>query len=317
MNPANIKPIRILLIEDNPGDARLLQEMLADAKDRRFDLECADRLSTGLERLANSGADVVLLDLGLSESQGLETLSRVRAQAPKTPIVVMTGLGDETTAVKAVQEGAQDYLVKGEIDTRLLARSIRHAIERNRLMVELERAQEREKHNSELLSLERLSRQNVTSVTAELYGDAPLRQTVPDVFAEFVRRYEDLMDLTLEQRAFKVQHNVSEKLRVMAEEMGFVRAGPRDVVEIHTRALREKCNEATQAKSVAYSEEGRLIALELMGYLAAFYRRYASGVHTTFPSKAMAVSINKPSVKESHNEQDRTEALCHRSDAEV
>ncbi len=121
---------RVLLIEDNPGDARLIQEMLSEASDISFDLECADRLSTGLAHLAAEDTDVILLDLGLPDSQGLETFTRVHAQAPEAPIVVLTGLDDVTLATRAVREGAQDYLVKNELYGNLLVRATHYAIER-------------------------------------------------------------------------------------------------------------------------------------------------------------------------------------------
>ncbi|MFQ5839519.1 MAG: response regulator [Candidatus Methylomirabilales bacterium] len=124
--------IRVLLIEDNLGDARLIREMLAEARGAPFELECADRLSTGLERLAAGGIDVLLLDLLLPDSQGLDTVGRVRALAPEVPIVVFTVLGDETLAVQAIREGAQDYLIKGQMDGHLLVRAMRYAIERKR-----------------------------------------------------------------------------------------------------------------------------------------------------------------------------------------
>ena len=125
--------IRIFLIEDNPGDARLIRGLLAEAGNSLFDLGHADCLSIGLKRLAEGGIDVLLLDLSLPDSQGLDSLSKVLAKAPKVPIVVMSGLEDESVAIKTVQEGAQDYLIKGSVDARLLARSLRYAIERQHL----------------------------------------------------------------------------------------------------------------------------------------------------------------------------------------
>ncbi|MFQ6080818.1 MAG: PAS domain S-box protein [Candidatus Bathyarchaeia archaeon] len=124
------KHIKVLLLEDNPGDARLIREELAEVRDALFDLECADRLSAGLERLAAGGIDVVLLDLSLPDSRRFDTFAKVHAQAPEVPIVVLTGLDDEELAVKAVRRGAQDYLVKGQVDSNLLVRAMRYAIER-------------------------------------------------------------------------------------------------------------------------------------------------------------------------------------------
>ena len=124
--------IKVLLIEDNPGDTRLIKEMLAQARGVIFDLECADRLSAGLKRIGGGGIDIVLLDLSLPDNHGFDTFMEVQAKAPDVPIIVMSGQDDEELAVKAVQEGAQDYLVKGQVDSNLLVRSIRYAIERQR-----------------------------------------------------------------------------------------------------------------------------------------------------------------------------------------
>ena len=127
------KQIKVLLIEDNPGDVRLIREMLRDAGATQFELEHADQLSSGLERLAERKFDLLLLDLGLPDSQGLYTLTETIAQAPELPIVVLTGLADEMAGIKAVQEGAQDYLLKGQLSGSLLMRAMRYALERKRM----------------------------------------------------------------------------------------------------------------------------------------------------------------------------------------
>ncbi len=124
--------INLLLIEDNPGDARLIQEYLRDVKNVEFSFQHADRLAAGLEILESSDIQVILLDLKLPDSTGLGSLEKIFNVAPHVPIVVLTGLNDETTAIKAVQKGAQDYLVKDKVESNLLVRSVRYAIERKR-----------------------------------------------------------------------------------------------------------------------------------------------------------------------------------------
>jgi len=133
------KAITVLLIEDNPGDVRLIREFLSETKGVAFNLECADHLTTGAARFREGGIDVVLLDLGLPESQGLDTFMQARTEMPDVPIVVLTGLKDEAVGTEAVRGGAQDYLIKGEVDGKTLARAIHYAIERERISSRLYR----------------------------------------------------------------------------------------------------------------------------------------------------------------------------------
>jgi two-component system sensor histidine kinase UhpB len=144
-------PMKILLIEDNPGDARLIREMLADAGRQGFAIEWVPRLSDGLERLDQGEIDLVLLDLGLPDSQGLDTFIKIHAQASQVPFVVLTGLADETLALSAMRQGAQDYLVKGATDASALLRAIRYATERKKAEIALDT--ERKKLYSLLNSL--------------------------------------------------------------------------------------------------------------------------------------------------------------------
>lgn len=127
------KPLTILHIEDNSGDARLVQELLGEAKDFPCQIECVDRLANGLTRLAQGGIDVVLLDLALPDGRGLDNFTQVHTQTPEVPVILMTGtMQDEELAAKAIQQGTQDYLPKGMVDSRSLVRAIRYAIERKR-----------------------------------------------------------------------------------------------------------------------------------------------------------------------------------------
>ncbi len=149
--------VKVLLMEDNPGDARLIRELLAEGKGGSFRLESVDRLSAGIERLASGKVDVVLLDLGLPDSQGFDTFIKVHNSVPQIPIVILSGLTDEELAAKTVRDGAQDYLVKGHVDSNLLGRSLRYAIERKRGEVELQKYRDH---------LEELVEQRTTELTA-------------------------------------------------------------------------------------------------------------------------------------------------------
>jgi signal transduction histidine kinase len=153
-------PVNVLLVEDNPGDARLTREMLSDARSGRFNVMTAVTLADALALLqvddtAAADLDVVLLDLSLPDSKGLEGVLRLQAANPRLPIVVLTGLDDEALSFEAVQAGAQDYLVKG-CEGEVMARAIRYAIERKRahiqILVEKERAEFANRSKSEFLA---------------------------------------------------------------------------------------------------------------------------------------------------------------------
>ena len=117
------KPITVLLVEDNPGDASLILRMLSTINGH-FNAIHVTKLSEGLERLQKGDIDLVLLDLGLPDSSGLETLTRARARDPQVPIIVITGLSEREMAVEALHQGAQDFIAKERVDVHLLARAI-------------------------------------------------------------------------------------------------------------------------------------------------------------------------------------------------
>jgi diguanylate cyclase (GGDEF)-like protein len=123
--------VRVLLVEDDPDDQLLVREMLREAAADAVLTSC-DRLSAGLEPIADGLADLVLLDLSLPDADGLDGLLRLRKLAPEVPVVILTGNTDTQTGVEAVHAGAQDYLVKGEVNGEQLARTMRHAVERQR-----------------------------------------------------------------------------------------------------------------------------------------------------------------------------------------
>ncbi len=139
--------MKLLIIEDNPADARLVREMLANASD--IEIKHATSLTAGTKMLGNYVPDIVLLDLGLPESRGLETLKSFQSHAGNLPVLVMTSVDDEAMAIQAVQKGAQDYLVKGDIESKLLRRSLLYALERKRLQEAVLRSEKAQRESEE------------------------------------------------------------------------------------------------------------------------------------------------------------------------
>ena len=267
--------VAILLIEDNPGDARLVQEYLRERSG--LGAEVCETLRRGLQHLREHEIDVVLVDLGLPDSQGIETFMRVFTEAPCCPIIVLTGNDDDEIALQALRAGAQDYLVKSEINGELLVRAVRYSIERQKLLQELEEARHAEAEEHERGALARIGGPGTTSVSARMYGMRPVQEAAPDLFAELAERYAAVLEHALEKKVLKIDAPTGPPLKKMAEQLGMVVAGPRDVVEIHRQALELKCSREKPLKARAYAAEGRLLVLELMGYLASFYRTYYPG----------------------------------------
>jgi DNA-binding NarL/FixJ family response regulator len=268
------------LIEDEPTTVKLIQRLLLKApqcslaEGLTFTLTQAQDLEETAEKLAGEKFDLILLSLEISVPPGLNILVKTRELAAAIPIVVQTTSNDEKLVVKAFQLGADGYIQLNNIDSSLLVYQIRVAIERQQYILNLKHQQQEE----EFRELEQLIKGGQTSITAKMFGSEAIRQSIPDIFQELVQNYGDLLDLALEEQAYKVEHNLSERLRSLADKLGFLKASPRDVVDIHTTTLRKKNQDVTLAKAQAYVSEGRLMVLELMGYLVSFYRKYYIGL---------------------------------------
>jgi len=195
------KQINVLLIEDNPIDARMIQKMVAEKSWASFDLTCVGKLQEGLKHLSNGGADIILLALDLPDSKGLGTFIKVHTQEAAVPIVVLTGIDDEKIGLEAVQKGAQDFLVKGQVDGNLLVRTMRYAIERQQAEEELRRSEE--KNRSLLIAIPdimfRLNKEGVflEFITAKNF---PLWMNA----SEFVgKNVQDALDKKISKRFMK------------------------------------------------------------------------------------------------------------------
>lgn len=184
----------ILLVEDNPGDALLLEDMLLDAPVISFDIDVVERCDAAIEALSQKVYDVILLDLSLPDSHGIETVERIRTINTETPLIVLTGLSDEAVGLATLQAGAQDYLIKNELETHLVVRAIRFAIERQRAeqatrdweLTRMELLKERE--------ISDLKSQFITLVSHEFR--TPL--TIINTSSELLERYGD--KLSVEKR---------------------------------------------------------------------------------------------------------------------
>ncbi len=281
---------KVLLVEDNPADARLFHELLSAPGEDTFDVTQVSRLDEGLRHLDSEQVDVVVLDVSLPDSSGLETVRMAAAHAARhsTPVVVLTGQSFAHQGVEAVQLGAQDYLIKGKLDDLLLSRSLRYAIERQQLLNALEQERERRQQAEELAQLERLSEPSTAQTTARSFGIVTIQESAPETFAGLVDDYRTLIEETIEEHALKVDRRVSGKIHDLAQDLGVLGATPRDVTEIHVAAIKQCKSDANVRRATTITEEGRMILIEVLGNLASYYRAFfkpagdrGSGVSST------------------------------------
>jgi signal transduction histidine kinase/DNA-binding response OmpR family regulator len=176
------KALQILLVEDNAGDARLLSEMFSQERPDSFKLTHLLRMHEAEIHLAKGGVDIILLDMGLPDGHGLDTVRRAHAAAPDVPMIVLTGLDDEVLAAEAMKEGAQDYLIKGQIENRALPRALRHAIERHRMQAETDliRALQAQARVSSVLEGTSDSVITINHDWILLYGNRKAMESLPD-----------------------------------------------------------------------------------------------------------------------------------------
>ena len=265
---------KLLLIEDNPGDVRLIQELLSASDERHYLVEDVGALDAACSLMCSQSFDAILLDLALPDSEGIETLREVRESCPQVPVVVLTNGSSRDDALAMLQAGAQDYLLKGDFNSELLSRSIRYAIERNRLTLDLADTRSEVERQRSLSGLEKLAAPRSTQATAESYGEVSLHSANPEVFRLLTEEYGALLKGAVDQQAYRDVPDLQSRIRGYAQKLGALRATPRDVVQIHTTAFKARTGSANFRKREIFNTEGQLLLIETMGFLALYYRMY-------------------------------------------
>ncbi|MCA9605381.1 MAG: response regulator [Myxococcales bacterium] len=255
---------RVLIVEDNDADAELVRIALARLDGASMTSTRARSIDE-IDHEAVATSDVVLLDLGLPGSRGLETLHRARAVVGRTPIIVLSGMEDETLALACVREGAQDYLHKAELATVNLRRAIGFALSR----AHEERIRQLEREMSAYRALS--SEGSATSVTRALTAGGPIQTREPERFDALVERYADTLERYVDQ-VVRSTPKPSEPMGQLATALGDLGAGPRDLIDLHLAGLRRATAGREEGRARAMSVDGRLLALEMMGLLVDYYR---------------------------------------------
>lgn len=252
------------VVVDAGGElAGRLTEVLAEVPEpERFALARAGGVAALAAAPDEEAPDVALVPLSGS-GEALAAVLELRSTRRSLPVVVVAANGaDEPLAVKAVQLGATDYLVADRLYGTLLVRTVRHAVE-----VERVRSQLRRVESEWPASL---------APAGEAAGRAAsLRAALPGRFAELVAEYGDILDRALEQAVLAVDHDLEARMRRLAGRAGELRAGPRDLIELHTAALQSRQTSRGTRHDELLAAEGRMRLLELMGLLVGYYRPFA------------------------------------------
>ncbi len=273
----SLEKLQILIIEDSKVSTQIYEDYLSSDDSYIYDFTTVNDWAKAKEKIQTQNFSCILLDNLLPDVKGIDIIPEIKKIAPSLPVILITGKGSEDTAVSAMKNGASDYLVKKKLTNDILITATHNAIDKSLMINELEKIKHDKKHDHEIKILDMLSKTIKTSVTAQMFGYLPIKESIPELFKDFVEEYQSIINLSIEEKAVKVEHNISEKLRILAEKIGFHRGVPKDLIDIHSIALKEKIQDCVAAKAKALIEEGRFLILELMGYLALYYRNYALG----------------------------------------
>lgn len=273
-------PVAVLVVDDDDDLGTYLETAIAagtpDHPDERFEVTLAPSLAVALELAEDNVFELVLLDLSLPDSDDLATVLRMLDSMPRSPVVVLTGSADLSLATEALRAGAHDYVLKSELTDELLWRTIRHTLTRHRAyLTRIEVLEERRRLDSELAAL---ADRDATSITANSLGVVPLRDRSFATFDTLGDRYRDLLEINLRGRQYTKESGGAEAgLRELGRDLGFLRAGPRDVIELHVQATEAAISNQPRGRRLVLLETARLQVLELMGNLVSYYRAQSLG----------------------------------------
>lgn len=276
--------VEILVVDDDEDLGDLLERMIGAGNEYDTDLTYvvtrAKSLAEALQKAEDRVFDLVILDLVLPDSTDLSTVLRMLDSVPRSPVVVLTGSRDEGFGVEALRAGAHDYILKADLTPEILWRTIRHTLTRHRsYLARVEVLEERRRLDTELSDL---ATADGTSVTAGSLGVVPLRERSFTTFDTLAERYRDLLEINLRGRQFTTEVGGAEAgLRDLARDLGFLRAGPRDVIEMHVAATEAAISNQPRGRRLVLLETARLQVLELMGNLVAHYRSQSIGGRPT------------------------------------
>lgn len=271
MTSPDIQPFSVLVVEDDPVDVKRLQRLFR--KHTEFSLVHAETLAISFALIEHGHFDIVLLDLSLPDSRGLLTLQKL-ANEVSIPIVVLSGTQEKGIALRAVQQGAQDYLLKENLDTESLFQTLRYAIERSRRISVLYETRESARRDCELRRLQ--DEPNYSNAPLE-NGAVPSGHSLevdhPDIYELAKELYTDLLANALGRRVLpSLTLDVSKQLNRLGGILGEHLATPRDAIQVHTVSVEQTLMQIAPAKNAICHAEARYLLSGLLGHLCYYYR---------------------------------------------
>lgn len=268
---------RILLLGSGDADAARLAGMM-QAGGSAWQVERVDGIEAALLRVCCGGFAMTLVDLdAVPAAEAGAVIRRLRDAAPLVPLVALAADSDGAAALAALHAGAEDCVPYRPGGDPALRRVIRNAIERSRFQTRLDERREFDAREREFGGLAALGGPSTLPVTGRSFGVVRLIERGPQDFGDLVIRYTALLDLALEERTVRVESRLGEELSAFADRIGLLGGGPRDLIDIHKASITSRLHGQSLRRARAYVEEGRLLLLQVMGYLVTFYRNLSWG----------------------------------------
>ncbi len=257
--------LKILIVDDDPVSVESVQRIL-QRTELKLTFHTAESVETAVEAFSKNSFDLAIVDYKLPDGTALTILKRIQVDGiVRTPTVVLTALTEKSLAMSAIEQGAQDFLLKDSLTSDDLERAVRYALQRTKLANELEETKDRVQREREL----RLFKESVEGGNSTV---PPTMREDSQEFRKFVSDYHETLLRSLEESSFKTERLVPSRLREFAQRLGESAAGPKDIVNIHAAAFEVIAKDETPARAGALSTEGKLLLVQLMGYLCDFYR---------------------------------------------
>lgn len=264
--------ITILLIEDNDDDATYFEELLKESPSFQYAIVCYTSLCQTLEQIDSITFDIVISDLSLPDARGLDILHSLKQDLIKTPIVVLTGLDDEKTAIEAVRNGAQDYLVKSSLNSDMLIRTIRYALERNNLQTQLNEARIRQMHEKEYIKIEELflgrivtmSSSQITTHHRNLEQSAELKMLTDHLWS--------IIQNNVSRSNPSPWSVISNNIKSVSDRLFALSAGSRETLFLVKYLFKYKIEKLPVDQWQNYIDDIRMILIELLCNLVTAYQ---------------------------------------------